>query len=48
MKQFGIGGGVGRGGGGERLNRCVTKRNLIDTINIKTFTYMNEYKYNGP
>ena len=35
MKEFGIGGG-GRGGGGERLNRYVTKRMLIDTIDIKT------------
>ena len=48
MKQFGIGRGVERGGGGERLNRYVTKRKVMDTINIKTFTYMNEYKYNRP
>ena len=48
MKRLWIGEGVGRGGGGERLNRYVTKRKVIDTINIKTFTYMNKYKYNGP
>ena len=48
MKESGIGGG-GRGGGGERVIEVRDKKKgIIDTINIKTFTYINKYKYNGP